>query len=227
MLAPPYVLDPAQVPDDADLVVVGNPTNPTGVVHERLAELCRPGRTVVVDEAFADAVPGEPHSLAARSDLPGLVVVRSLTKTWALAGLRVGYLLAPADLVARLREAQPLWAVSNLGLIALDSCLARGPVAAARRDAEGIARERTALEQALAAAGVEVSPGSQAPYLLCRVPGRPDVRDVLREEGVAVRRGDTFPGLTAEHWRTAVRGPEERHRLVAALQRVGVPAAGG
>ena len=227
LLAPPYVLDPAQVPGTADLVVVGNPTNPTGVVHDRLAELCRPGRTVVVDEAFADAVPGEPSSLAGRSDLPGLVVVRSLTKTWALAGLRVGYLLAEAGLVARLREAQPLWAVSSLGLTALDTCLARGPVAAARRDAEGIAVQRAALEQALTAAGVEVSPGSQAPYLLCRVPGRPDVRDALREQRIAVRRGDTFPGLTAEHWRTAVRGPEERERLVEGLRQVGVPAAGG
>ena len=227
VLAPPYVLDPAQVPDDADLVVVGNPTNPTGVVHDRLAELCRPGRTVVVDEAFADAVPGEPHSLAGRSDLPGLVVVRSLTKTWALAGLRVGYLLAPADLVAQLRDAQPLWAVSSLGLIALDTCLARGPVAAARRDAEGIAVERAALAQALTAAGVEVSPGSRAPYLLCRVPGRPDVRDALREQGIAVRRGDTFPGLTPEHWRTAVRGPEEHERLLSALRAVGVPAGAG
>jgi histidinol-phosphate aminotransferase len=227
VLAPPYVLDPAQVPDDADLVVVGNPTNPTGVVHDRLAALCRPGRTVVVDEAFADAVPGEPHSLAGRSDLPGLVVVRSLTKTWALAGLRVGYLLAPPELVERLRDAQPLWAVSTLGLIALDTCLARGPVAAARRDAEGIAGERALLEQALTSAGVEVSPGSRAPYLLCRVPGRPDVRDALRRHGVAVRRGDTFPGLTAEHWRTAVRGPEERQRLLTALQQVGVPAAAG
>ena len=220
VLAPPYVLDPAQVPPEADLVVLGNPTNPTGVVHDRLAELCRPGRTVVVDEAFADAVPGEPHSLAGRGDLPGLVVVRSLTKTWALAGLRVGYLLASPDLVARLRDAQPLWAVSTLSLIALDTCLARGPVAAARRDAVALAEHRLAAEQALGAAGVEVSPGSQAPYLLCRVPGRPDVRDALRERGIAVRRGDTFPGLTAEHWRTAVRGPAETERLVEAVRAV-------
>jgi histidinol-phosphate aminotransferase len=217
VLEPPYVLDPARVPEHADLVVLGNPTNPTGVVHERLAELCRPGRTVVVDEAFADAVPGEPQSLAARRDLPGLVVVRSLTKTWALAGLRVGYLLGSPELVQRLREAQPLWAVSSLALIALDTCLARGPVAAARRDAEQLAVARGLLERALQDVGVEVSPGSRAPYLLCRVPGRPDVRDALRTRGVAVRRGDTFPGLSAEHWRTAVRGEPESARLVQAL----------
>ena len=217
VLAPPYVLDPDEVPASADLLVVGNPTNPTGVVHDRVAELCRPGRVVLVDEAFADAVPGEPSSLAARADLPGLVIVRSLTKTWALAGLRVGYLLAPPDLVARLRDAQPLWAVSTPALVALETCLARGPVAAAEKDARQIAGEREALTAALTAAGVEVSPGSQAPYLLCRVPGRPDVREALRARRIAVRRGDTFPGLTAEHWRTAVRGPEETARLVAAL----------
>ncbi|HWH29238.1 MAG TPA: aminotransferase class I/II-fold pyridoxal phosphate-dependent enzyme, partial [Mycobacteriales bacterium] len=220
VLEPPYVLDPGLVPDDADLVVVGNPTNPTGIVHQRLAELCRPGRTVVVDEAFADAVPGEPHSLAGRADLPGLVVVRSLTKTWAIAGLRVGYLLAEPATVARLRDAQPLWAVSTLGLVALETCLARGPVRAAEQEAVRVAAERVRLEEALTALGVEVAPGSQAPYLLCRVPGRPDVRARLREQGVAVRRGDTFPGLTPEHWRTAVRSDDATDRLVAALRAV-------
>ena len=147
VLEPPYVLDVDDVPDGADLVVVGNPTNPTGVVHEQLDRLCREGRTVVVDEAFADAVPGEPHSLAGRSDLPGLVVVRSLTKTWALAGLRVGYLLAPAELRARLQDAQPLWAVSTLGLVALETCLAPGPVRtrlARRRGRRGRARAAAA-----------------------------------------------------------------------------------
>lgn len=218
VLEPPYVLRPEDVPEQADLVVVGNPTNPTGVVHDDLAALCRPGRVVVVDEAFADAVPGEPHSLASRADLPGLVVVRSLTKTWALAGLRVGYLLAPTDLVERLRAAQPLWAVGTLSLVALETCLARGPVAAAAKQAVALAEERERLAEALTGLGVEVSPGSQAPYLLCRVPGRPDVREALRDSGIAVRRGDTFPGLTGEHWRTAVRGPGETDALVSALR---------
>ncbi len=209
VLEPPYVLDPAQVPQDADLVVVGNPTNPTGVIHERLAELCRPGRVTVVDEAFMDADPGEPHSLAA-ARLPGLVVVRSLTKTWGLAGLRVGYLLAAPDLVRALREAQPLWSVGTPGLVALDACLQRGPVKQAEREAGVLAHERDRLVQELTGRGVQVSPGSRAPYLLCRVPGRPDLREALRDRGVAVRRGDTFPGLSAEHWRAAVR---ERRRL--------------
>ena len=227
LLDPPYALDPAQVPEQADLVVVGNPTNPTGVVHERLAELCRPGRTVVVDEAFMDAVPGEPASLAHRGDLPGLVVVRSLTKTWALAGLRVGYLLAEPATVVALREAQPLWSVSTPALTALDACLARGPVAMAVRQAGELQPVRERLERGLLELGVQVSPGSQAPYLLCHVPGRPDVRQALREQGIAVRRGDTFPGLTAEHWRVAVRDDDVTDRLLAALARTLTPRSTG
>lgn len=220
VLPPPYVLDPGDVPDEADLVVVGNPTNPTGVVHHRLAELCRPGRTVVVDEAFADAVPGEPHSLAARTDLPGLVVVRSLTKTWALAGLRVGYLLAAADLVQRLREAQPLWAVSSLGLIAVEACLQPEAVREAETHAGALAEERLLLTEELRSLGVHVSLGSRAPFLLCHVTGRPDVREALRERGIAVRRGDTFPGLGSEHWRTAVRDRQSSAQLRDAVAAV-------
>jgi histidinol-phosphate aminotransferase len=223
VLEPPYLLDVGLVPEDADLVVVGNPTNPTGVLHENLAELCRPGRVTVVDEAFMDAIPGEPGSLAS-SRLPGLVVVRSLTKTWALAGLRVGYLLAEPELVTRLKDAQPLWSVSSPALAALDVCLGRGPVKQAERDSALIAEEREHLERELGALCVEVSPGSRAPFLLCRVPGRPDVRQALRDKGIAVRRGDTFPGLTPEHWRTAVRDRASSEALLGCLGEIVDPS---
>src|SRR5882757_2184145 len=87
VLEAPFSLDGVAVPDDADLVVVGNPTNPTSVLHTRaqLLALRRPGRILVVDEAFADAIPGEPESLAGAA-LPDVLVLRSLTKTWSLAG---------------------------------------------------------------------------------------------------------------------------------------------
>ncbi|MDP9116870.1 MAG: aminotransferase class I/II-fold pyridoxal phosphate-dependent enzyme, partial [Actinomycetota bacterium] len=101
VLGAPFTLDPSAIPADADLVVIGNPTNPTAILHpgEMLRALARRGRTLVVDEAFADCGPAESESLAGDGELPGLVVVRSLTKTWGVAGLRVGYLLAEADMV--------------------------------------------------------------------------------------------------------------------------------
>jgi histidinol-phosphate aminotransferase len=213
-----YRLDPAAVPEAADLVVVGNPTNPTSVLHpaEALAALARPGRVLLVDEAFADTVPGEPESLTDRSDLPGLLVVRSLTKTWGLAGLRVGYALGPPDLIADLAAQQPHWPVSTPALAALTACT--GP--AARAEAQAAARQLTGHRQALLDAlppGVEVLGEPRSSFLLIRVPDGERVRRELRDGGWAVRRGDTFPGLSPDHLRVAVRDPGTSRAFAADL----------
>jgi histidinol-phosphate aminotransferase len=129
----------------------------------------------------------------------------------------VGYLLAEPSVVQALKDVQPLWSVSTPALAALDVCLGRGPVKQAEREAEEIAQLRDALTTQLTALGVEVTPGSQAPFLLCRAPGRSDVRELLRQHGIAVRRGETFPGLTAEHWRIAIRDANACERLIEVL----------
>lgn len=217
VLAPPYRFDPGLVPVDADLVVLGNPTNPTSVLHQAgdLAALARPGRTLVVDEAFLDAVPGEPQSLAARGDLAGLVVVRSLTKTWGLAGLRVGYLLAAPALVARLAAGQPAWAVSSPALAALHACSQPAALAEATAAARRLAAARDRLATQLAALpGVQVLGAPAGPFLLLQVPDGRRVWTRLRELGVAVRRGETFPGLGPDHLRVAVRESEATNGVV-------------
>jgi len=75
-----FHLDPAAVPAEADLVVTGNPNNPTGTLDPAttLAGLARPGRVLVVDEAFMEFTAGETETLAGQRDLPGLVVVHFL-----------------------------------------------------------------------------------------------------------------------------------------------------
>jgi histidinol-phosphate/aromatic aminotransferase/cobyric acid decarboxylase-like protein len=213
-----YRLDPAAVPEDADLVVLGNPTNPTSVLHPAaaVATLARPGRVLVVDEAFADTVPGEPASLAGRGDLPGVLVVRSLTKTWGLAGLRVGYALGPAGLVATLAAAQPHWPVSTPALAALVACTSD----AARAEADAVATETAAHRAALLAAlppAVQVVGDPMSSFVLLCVPGGAAVRERLRDRGWAVRRGDTFPGLSGDHLRVAVRNPDTSRAFATAL----------
>ncbi len=218
-----FRLDPDAVPRDADLVVVGNPTNPTSVLHpaEVLARLARPGRTLVVDEAFMDAVPGERESLAARTDLPGLVVLRSLTKTWGLAGLRIGYVLAAEDTVAALERAQPLWPVSSPALAAAEACCAAGALAEAAAAAEEIAADRAHLLGRLGEFGqIRVAGPAAGPFVLIRLPGAAEVRTGLRERGFAVRRGDTFPGLGPDWLRLAVRDRATTDRFAAALAEV-------
>ena len=216
-LPEPFTFDADLVPADADLVVLGNPTNPTGVLHpaEVVASLCRIGRIVVVDEAFMDFVPGETASLASRGDLPGLVVVRSLTKMWGLAGLRVGYVLASAEVIERLRAAQPLWAVSSPALAAIEACMGKGVSAETLSAATTAAFERDLLAKELSSLGMYVSPGASANFLLIR--GGIGLHQALRDRGIAVRRCDTFPGLGPDWIRIAVRDGASNATLVATL----------
>lgn len=217
-----FRLDPATVPEDADLVVLGNPTNPTSVLHpaRTVAGLARPGRTLVVDEAFIDAVPGEREALAGRTDVPGLVVLRSLTKTWGLAGLRIGYVLAPPEIVAALERAQPLWPVSTPALAAAEACVAPRALAEAGHAAHRGAADRAHLVAGLAAfagRGVRVVGPAEGPFVLVRVPDAAAVRRRLRDLGYAVRRGDTFPGLGPDWVRIAVRDRTTVNGFLTAL----------
>ncbi len=224
VLDAPWALRAADVPADADLVVVGNPTNPTGVLHERaeLAALCRPGRVTLVDESFMDFVPGEPETLAAERGLPGLVVARSLTKLHAIPGLRAGYLLAPVPVAARLRAQRPAWSVNAPALAAIQA------IAAHPEHAEAVAlqtsRDRADLVARLSEVpGATVHPGA-ANFVLVHLPGGGAAARRLREEGIAVRPCASFPGLTADHLRLTVRDPAA-HRRVAAALRGDQPAA--
>lgn len=195
------------VPEDADLVFVGNPTNPTSVLHPAadLLALSRPGRLVVVDEAFLDAVPGEAESVAGQ---PGFVVLRSLTKTWGIAGLRAGYVLAAESVVDSLRAVQPPWSVSSLAAVAVVACCRPAALEEAEKLAVTAESDREYLVSGLSALGVEVLGEPRGPFVLVRLPGADGVRERLRENGFAVRRGDTFPGLDARYLRIAVRDRE-------------------
>ncbi|GAA0533238.1 aminotransferase [Saccharopolyspora subtropica] len=217
-----YRLDAAAVPEQADLVVLGNPTNPTSVLHPaaEIRKLLRPGRVVVVDEAFADTVPGEPESLAGFGE-PGLLVLRSLTKMWGLPGLRAGYALGDPGLLAELARNRPHWPVNTLVLEAVAACCEPAALAESEQAAAQLQEHRAALAGALAGIpGVRVNSPARAPFLLLEVPDGERVRAGLRERGVAVRRGDTFPGLGADHLRVAVRDPETNALLVKAVRDV-------
>lgn len=215
-----FVLDPATVPGKPDLVVIGNPTNPTGVLHPaaRLRSLLGADRVLVVDEAFMDAVPGEPETLIG-PDLDGLLVLRSLTKTWGLAGLRAGYVVGDPALVQRLRAVQPPWSVSSPALAAMVACMSGRAEEEAAAAALSIADQRGTLVEALSRTAVRVSPGSRAPFVLVDTSalGAGSLRLALAERGFAVRRGETFPGLGPSWIRLAVRDASTSAAVAAAI----------
>ncbi len=212
-----FALDPAGVPEEADLVVLGNPASPSGTLDPAHAvrALRRPGRVVVVDEAFMDLVPGEPGSLV-RERLPDVIVVRSLTKALAIPGLRAGYAVAAAPLAARLRAVKPPWSANALALAAL-AATARRPGALAAI-AERTTRERDDLAGRLATIpGLRTWP-SAANFCLVEVADGPALVAALRAQRIAVRPAASFPGLGPQHIRLTARTPGENAVLVEAIE---------
>jgi histidinol-phosphate/aromatic aminotransferase/cobyric acid decarboxylase-like protein/adenosyl cobinamide kinase/adenosyl cobinamide phosphate guanylyltransferase len=212
-----FALEPAAVPEAADLVLLGNPASPTGTLDPAAAVLAlrRPGRTVVVDEAFMAMVAGEPASLV-RDAPPDVIVVRSLTKALSVPGLRVGYAVASAQLAQRLRAARPPWSVNALALAAIVAAAQRPEALAATAVRAGAEREHL-LRGLARIPGVRSWP-SCANFCLIEVPDGPCVARALRARGIAVRPAGSFPGLTASHLRLVAREPAANDRLLEALQ---------
>lgn len=213
-----FVIRPDLVPEDADLVVIGNPTNPTGVLHPAaiIESWCRPGRLVVVDEAFLDSIPGDPETLS-RSTRPGLLVIRSLTKLWGIPGVRAGHVIGDPSTIAELSALASPWSVATAAIAATTACLALQALSEARQRAVELQLWRAELQAGLRRVGIE-HVESRAPFVLAR-PGI-HVRAALRAQGIAVRRGDTFPGLGPDWIRIAARPAPLTARLLNALEGV-------
>ena len=201
--------------EEVSVVFLCNPNNPTGDVlgYREVLEVAtrvkEAGAVLVVDEAFADFVPG--ISVAAMVD-EGLWVARSLTKFFAIPGLRLGCLVC--DDARRIQALQPSWPVNAVAAAAGISAV--GDMAFAEASIVEVARLRRGLFEALdALPGLQPFPGA-ANFLLVRgpdgLPGR------LARRGVLVRGCGPFEGLGPEYFRVAVRDEAENGRLVAAIR---------
>ncbi len=208
-----------------ELVFCNNPHNPSGAVWEadRLVPwaeaVCARGAVPVLDEAFVDFLP-DPERFSLRRWVvarPGSVILGSLTKFFALPGLRVGYLLAAPETAQELREAAEPWRVNAPAAAASREALGDVAfIAASRRLLPRWREELRAKLQALP--GVEVYP-SQVNFLLLRLP-RPGISEALARRGILVRDCANFPPLSPGHVRVAVRRPGENRRLIRALEEV-------
>jgi histidinol-phosphate aminotransferase len=164
-----------------------------------------------------DLVPGEPGSLVGEP-LPDVIVVRSLTKSMAIPGLRAGYAVAAPALADRLRAVRPPWSANVLALTALTAVAERPEELAAAADR--VVAERTDLELRLdEIEGMRRWQGA-VNFCLIEVSDGPRVAAGLRERGIAVRSAASFPGLGPDHLRLTARTPAENERLALALAEV-------
>jgi threonine-phosphate decarboxylase len=225
-----YVVDAGAIREavrahGATLCILANPNNPTGALTPRAdiltlaADLARSGCTLVVDEAFVDYVP---HASAIeRADDPNApVVLRSLTKFFAIPGVRIGYAVAPPATVRRIMGALPSWPVGTIEMRIATAVL--GDAAYEMRTRSDNARERDVLRDGLRARGLRVADGA-ADFLFADVsPLGTDAerfaRTLLAHFGIAVRVCDDYRGLGAPVFvRVAVRSRADNERLLAAI----------
>jgi histidinol-phosphate aminotransferase len=199
------------------LAFVCNPSNPAGTVlpAETLSEWVRrfPDTLFCVDEAYLAFTAGARSTIEAPAD--NLVVVRSMTKDHALAGVRLGYAVGPAIWIDALAAAQPPWSVSAVAQAAGLAALADTEHLTRALERLGDAKRR--LIDDLVRIGRAPVPSATHYFLLPVGDGRA-VRLALLRRGMLVRDAASF-GLPT-HARIATRRPEENARLVAALAEV-------
>jgi len=190
-----------------------NPNNPTGELLplsfvEELAAAA--GGVVAIDEAYVEMSGVTALPLIDR--MPNVVLVRTLSKAFGLAGVRVGYALAGPAISAVLRRVRPPGSISAVS--AALGAQALGDLNGMRQRVQQIIVERARLQRELTSVGLDVR-DSAANFLLART-GRQAAPRLLKD-GLVVR---TFPPTSplAEYIRITVRRPEENARLVAALK---------
>lgn len=210
------------VTPDIDVVFLANPNNPTSLTADvtligRVAGAAgEHGALVVVDECFLAFTDGA-SAASLLKWFPNLVIVSAFTKSHALAGLRVGWMLcSDVEFVARCAAAGQPWAVSVPAQVAGLAVLEAGEGYLDETRAY-VEQERAFLADGLATLGMGVVAG-EANYLLFR--GPEGLYDPLFERGVVIRRCDNFAGLGAGWFRVAVRTHGENERLLAACKEV-------
>jgi len=202
------------------IVFLGNPNNPTGTIFRRAAWeaflAAMPGHVIVLaDDAYAEYVEDRdyPDTIAMRGDgtVP-VVTLRTFSKLYGLAGLRVGYAVAAAPLIEVLGRVRQPFSVNALAQVA--ACAALDDEEHVRRTLATNREGMTHLTQAFARLGLEYVP-SAANFVLVRVGEGARVYEALLRRGVIVRPMDAY-GFPA-HVRVTVGLPEENARFVEAL----------
>jgi threonine-phosphate decarboxylase len=214
--------------NNCDLCIISNPHNPSGSVisSQSLLGLSRRAAadkvTVLVDEAFIEYAPDASISRAIPA-LPNVVVLRSITKFFALAGMRVGYALANRKLAAILWQQVPSWPVSSLASIAAIEALS--DVEYAERTRVSCETERKWLFEMLVQLGFRVFP-SAANFLLMKLPVEaPSVsflnERLIIEHHILIRDCDSYEGLErGMYMRVAVKDDTANRKLIHALKEV-------
>ncbi|MDR1664401.1 MAG: aminotransferase class I/II-fold pyridoxal phosphate-dependent enzyme, partial [Clostridiales bacterium] len=215
---------------ETDMLFLCNPNNPTGRLInggllEKILHRAHENRILtVVDECFLSFTRAGVSAKRYLYQTPGLVVLKALTKTYALAGLRLGYMLASdSALLKKTADAGQCWSVSVPAQIAGTAALARGELAETAQPRPGsfmeetrrlVETERPFLTESLTALGVTVFPG-EANFLLLK--SEKPLYEPLLAKGILIRRCENFEGLDGTYYRICVKTRRENMKLITEM----------
>lgn len=209
----------------SDMLFLCNPNNPTGnfVLSDcRIIEKLS-NKLTVIDEAFMDFLPDEKkHTLIGRTQTDKrIIVLRTFTKFFALAGLRIGYLVAHRDIIAKLRKYQIPWSVNFFAQLAAELILGDKEYIDDTRQL--IEKERRFLIDTLLGTKNLVPFPSVTNFLLVKINNKNLTSSMLSKrligEGILIRDCANFRGLSNKFIRIAIRSHRENVRLIKALKK--------
>lgn len=213
-----------------DMVFIGNPNNPTGTLltinqlEQLVATASQAGIIVVVDESFMDFIIGD-GAYTCRPLLKkyaNLVIIHSLTKFYAIPGLRLGFALTQPELTVKLHAAKDPWNVNSLAQAA-------GVAALGDNDYQKASRQAVNIEKDILYTGLKALPGVKpylpsVNYILVDISQSGHsafaLRQVMAEEGILIRDCSNYPGLSPYHIRVAVKLNEQNKFLLERLEQM-------
>ncbi|MBO8162899.1 MAG: threonine-phosphate decarboxylase [Brevibacillus sp.] len=209
-----------------DLLFLGHPNNPVGNLLDRdellqIAQYCeRQNVYLCMDEAFLDFLPdGDDQSLLTDlARLPHLLLFRSMTKMYAIPGLRLGYAIGQAGVIARMQARQIPWSVNGLAQSAGEWLLRHEDFV--RQTQSLVQRERERIISEVANwPGIRVFPGL-ANYLLLYIDGIASLQlqERMAKRGILIRNCSMYPGLGEGYVRVAVKKADENRRMLDSLK---------
>lgn len=214
--------EPLTIPYDCNMVWLCNPNNPTGSVLEKdfLLELIakNPDALFVIDASYASYTDKELITPKEAVTMPNVLMLHSMTKEFAIPGLRLGYVTANETLLQQVRLQRMPWSVNQVAIDAGHYLLMHQDEYTL--DLKTLLMEKERMLQKLKSLGViDVWP-SDTNILLCklRFGNAPSLKDYLaREHGILIRDASNFDGLDQTYFRIAVQTPEEDDLLINAI----------
>lgn len=206
-----------------NLVWLGNPNNPDGrtTSTNEIETFCRlhPKTLFIVDEAYADLCQNFETAIPLTQKHPNLIVVRSLTKSFSVPGLRIGYLVSDNQNILRIKQNMMPWNMNTLAIEAgayiMDNYKELKP------DSEKIIEQSKRFQDELSRLpGLTVLPTSCNFFLVkLHVSTAAGLKSFLMEEyGILIRDASNFKGLTLQHFRLSVQSKQKNRALIAALK---------